>query len=88
MNGFTPTRSNAAAGSQRPTVPPQPSPLSQSVAPLGEATNSPRGGSRPIGLGKPASVSKPPMRSWLSKSRAPSRASAENRSTSAQGVRP
>jgi hypothetical protein len=68
-SGFTPTRNNIAAASQRPMLQ-QPSPLRRSIVPLAETTNSPRG-SKPIGLGKPASISKPPMRSWLSRTRAP-----------------
>lgn len=67
-SGFTPTRNNISAASQRPMLQ-QPSPLKRSIVPLGETTNSPRG-SKPIGLGKPASISKPPVRSWLSRSRA------------------
>ncbi|KAF8529378.1 hypothetical protein JB92DRAFT_2861750 [Gautieria morchelliformis] len=84
--GFTPSRKGTTAVSQRPTLQ-QPSPLKRSVAPLTESTNSPRG-SRPIGLGQPASVSKPPMRSWLSKSRAPSAVSTATRSISVNGCTP
>lgn len=65
-SGFTPTR-NADPVFTRPTLS-HPSPLRRVTAPLSESTNTQKG-IRALGLGKPAVVSKPPVRSWLSKTR-------------------
>jgi hypothetical protein len=81
--GFTPTR-NGNTAPTRPTHPP-PSPLRRVTAPLAETTNSPKG-NKTLGLGKPVAVSKPPMRSWLSRSRAPTTVGMDARSASALGV--
>ncbi|KAF8515822.1 hypothetical protein BU17DRAFT_67745 [Hysterangium stoloniferum] len=82
--GFTPTRSQVP-----PPRPPsaQASPLRKTTVPLAESTNSPRG-SKAIGLGRPTSVTNPPTRSWLSRSRAPTGTRGDIRSMSVMDTRP